>query len=429
MPQTVKCPKCAFEFSVEDVIGQQLKIEYEQKLNQELAKIESENKKKETEMSVREQALKKQEENVEKQVAERAKAETLRQQKELEKKVAERVKSDYEVQLQSEKERAADAEKRLQEFKKTQLENERLKRQLESQKQDIELEFEKKLAANEEEQRKKFSERLKAESEIISKREAERQEEQVQQLKKQLDDQKKLADEMRRKAEQGSQQLQGEIQELAIEQFLKTAFPIDQINEIKKGKNGADVVQIVRNVIGKDAGIILYESKNAQSFGGDWIEKLKAEAAESKADVLVLITKAMPKGKEYTELIDGVWVCPYREFQGTARVLREGLLRVSDAYASQDNKEGKAQQLYNYLTSPKFADQMQRVLTNFSEIKDGYEKEKTAMQKVWKKRDAQLDTIIKNLSESFTPIQVIAGSEIPLLGSPENELELLANEE
>lgn len=424
MQNTVRCPKCSHEFNVEDVLAQQVEKKYQEQYARDIEEIAQ----RRNALNEKEAELKQQTAELTLQVQAKADAEILRREKTLKAEAEKKAKQDYEERLTALKTNLEQSDKELKGLKKAEIENVQLKRQLESQRQDIELELEKKLAANEEELRKKFNEQLKSESEVISKREAERNEDRILQLQKQLDDQKKLAEEMRRKAEQNSQQLQGEIQELIIEEFLRETFPFDKISEVKKGQYGADVVQVVRNSIGNEAGTILYESKNTQNFGGDWIEKMKAEAAESKADVLVLVTKAMPKDKEHTEWLDGVWVCPFREFQGTARVLREGLLRVSDAYASQDNKEGKAQQLYNYLTSPKFADQMRRVLTNFEDLKDGYEKEKAAMQKIWKKRDTQLETVIKNLMESFTPIQVIAGSEIALLGSPEEELQELGAE-
>lgn len=424
MQNTVRCPKCSHEFNVEDVLAQQVEKKYQEQYARDIEEIAQRH----NALNEKEAELKQQTAELTLQVQAKADAEIQRREKTLKAEAEKKAKLDYAEQLTTLKTNLEQSDKELKGLKKAEIENVQLKRQLESQRQDIELELEKKLAANEEELRKKFNEQLKSESEVISKREAERNEDRILQLQKQLDDQKKLAEEMRRKAEQNSQQLQGEIQELIIEEFLRETFPFDKISEVKKGQYGADVVQVVRNSIGNEAGTILYESKNTQNFGGDWIEKMKAEAAESKADVLVLVTKAMPKDKEHTEWLDGVWVCPFREFQGTARVLREGLLRVSDAYASQDNKEGKAQQLYNYLTSPKFADQMRRVLTNFEDLKDGYEKEKAAMQKIWKKRDTQLETVIKNLMESFTPIQVIAGSEIALLGSPEEELQELGAE-
>ncbi|GHT16222.1 hypothetical protein FACS1894170_13650 [Planctomycetales bacterium] len=163
-------------------------------------------------------------------------------------------------------------------------------------------------------------------------------------------------------------------------------------------------------------------------FSKDWLEKMKTEAADAKADMLILVTKAMPKGVEHTEFMDGVWVCPLNEFQGTARILRDSLLRVSEAYSSQTNKEGKMHLLYDYLTNGKFVEQIKRVIDGFNELRSGYEKEKTAMQNIWKKRDRQLEMMQKNTTDFVTQIQVIAGSDVLQLEPPENELLTISQE-
>jgi len=424
----INCPVCKAEFDVEEVLGHQFEERYRQDYIRKSAELEKDYKRKESALAEKEAAVKEQAAAIDKQADDKAKAEIARREKIIAQQAAERIKSDYEVQVKSLTEAAADAEKRLQEHKKTQLDNERLKRQLESQRSDFELELEKKITASVDEQRKHFTERLKTESELIAKREAERNEERVAELQKQLADARKAAEDAVRKSEQRSQQLQGEIQELAIEEFLKTTFPYDQITEVKKGQYGADVVQIVRNSIGKDTGIMLYESKNTEAFNRDWIDKLKADAVEAKADVLIIVTKTMPKGIEHTVLMEGVWVCPVKEFQGTAMVLRESLIRLADAYSAQTNKEGKMQMLYDYLTNGKFVDQIKQVISDFNELRSGYEKEKQSMQKIWKKRDAQIEAMLKNTTSFVTEIQVIAGASLPRLDSPEDELLALGEE-
>ncbi len=417
MQNTVKCPKCHHEFNVDDVVARQVEEQIEKKYQERYAKDAEKLAAEQNALKKREALLNQQAAEQEKQIAEKTQAAVALREKEITKLAEEKVRTSFEVELKTEKERAAEAEKQLAEHKKTQIENERLKRQLETQKQDIELDWE-----------KKTNETLKIEREKIAKREAERNEEQLAELRRQLEDQKKLTAEMQRKQEQGSQQLQGEIQELAIEEFLKQAFPFDQVSEVKKGQFGADVTQIVRNSLGKEVGTILYESKNTQNFGGDWIEKLKTDGREAKADMLVIVTKAMPKDMEHTALKDGVWICPVNEFQGMAKVLREGLVRVGDAYASQNNKEGKATRLYDYLTSPKFKDQIERVLKTLRDLQEGYEKEKKSMMAIWKKRDSQLETIRSTFLDSWDPIERISGEEISMLGAPEDELLALGNE-
>ena len=191
---------------------------------------------------------------------------------------------------------------------------------------------------------------------------------QIKEYEKKLDDQKKLIEEMQRKAEQGSMQLQGEVQELALEEMLKTMFPIDDISGVAKGVKGADVIQTVRNRVGAKAGTILYESKRTKEFYMDWVTKLKSDAVLVKADVCVIVTQAMPNGIERIGAIDGVWICTYTDLKGLVMVLRDGILKISEAYGSQINKGDKMQMLYDYLMSNEFRLQLGAIIEGFTEL-------------------------------------------------------------
>ena len=407
----INCTNCGFELDVDDVLEKRIRQEEQQKFNARLAEAESGFKRKESELAQKESALKDQLAEFDKQVAEKTRMELARKEKEIIQREKENAKSLYEVQLKSLSEEAAESKKQLQGLKSAQIENERLKRQIDSQKQDFELEYEKKLSL-----------KLKEEAETISRKESERHESIILELKKQLEAQRTLAEEMKRKTEQGSQQLQGEVQELMIEEFLRTTFPSDVIEEIGKGKTGADVKQTVRNRFGTESGIIIYESKNTKDFSIAWIEKLKSDAEREKADISVLVTKTMPKNMEYLGLMNGVWVCSVPELKGLVVVLRESLVRLGAVRTSQTNKGEKMQMLYDYLTDGKFVEQIKRVVSGFNSLREGYQKEKEAMQKIWKKRDEQLDMMLRNTTDFVTQIQTIAGSSLPRLESPEEEL-------
>jgi hypothetical protein len=402
----INCPTCGAELDIEEAMGHRFEEKYQQQYRSRIA-----------ELAQKEAALKEQELAVEKRVADKTKEEVARREKEIAKQTEEKIKSNYEVQLKSQSEEAAELKKQLQESKTAQIENERLKRQIESQKQDFELEYEKRLSL-----------KLKEEAEAISKKETERHESKILELQKQLEDQRTLAEEMKRKAEQGSQQRQGEVQELMIEDFLRTTFPTDEVEEVSKGKSGADVKQTVRNRLGTVSGIILYESKNTKDFKNDWLEKLKSDAEQEKADIAVLVTKTMPKNMEYLGLMNGVWVCSISELKGLVTALRESLIRLSEVRTSQTNKGEKMQMLYDYLTDGKFVEQIRRVVSGFNTLREGYQKEKEAMQKIWKKRDEQLEMMLRNTSDFVTQIQTIAGSSLPRLESPEDELLALGSE-
>src|SRR5437763_1345226 len=179
----------------------------------------------------------------------------------------------------------------------------------------------------------------------------------LREMEKQLEDQKKLADEMKRKAEQGSMQLQGESQELALEDKLKGAFPFDLITEVGKGVRGADCIQTVRNSLGQECGSIIYESKRTQHFSADWIEKLKIDMRSQGADIAVIVSSVMPKDMECFGSKDGVWICSFSEVTALASVLRDGIIRLSNSIRNQQNKGDKMNLLYDYLTSHEFAEQ------------------------------------------------------------------------
>jgi len=425
----INCPSCGKELDVEEVLEKRIRHEEQQRFNAELAAKESEFKEKESALALQAAALKDRSAEIDKQVAEKTKTELARREKEIAKQAEEHIKSQYEVQLKSQSEETAELKKQVQESKAAQIENERLKRQMEQQKHANELELEKKLAQNDEQNRKLYGAQLKAEKESIAKQEAERQERKVLELEKKIKDQETLVDEMKRKAEQGSQQLQGEVQELMIEDFLRGTFPSDEIGEIKKGVSGADVKHIVRNRIGIESGIIIYESKNTKSFQNDWIDKLQSDAEQEKADIAVLVTKTMPKGMEYLGLINGVWVCSVSEFKGLVLALRENMIKLGEVRMAQTNKGDKMQMLYDYLTDVKFAEQIRRVVLGFKELQEGYEKEKKAQQKIWKKRDEQLEMMFRNTTDFVTQIQVIAGSSLLQLEASEDELLALGEPE
>ena len=427
-PTKISCTNCGFELVVEEVLEKRIRQEEEQKYNAKLAEAESHFKQKEIELAQKESALKDQQAEIDKQVAEKTKTELARKEKALLQQAEENAKIQYEVQLKSQLEATADLKKQLQKSQTAEIENERLKRQMEQQKHDNEVELQKKLTANDELHRQLFSEQLKAEKENIAKQAAERNEKQVAELQKQLADAKKAAEDAVRKAEQGSQQLQGEVQELQIEEFLKSTFPADEIVEVKKGISGADIKQIVRNRIGTESGIIIYESKNTKTFQSDWIEKLQSDAEQEKADIAVLVTRTMPKGMAHLEQVNGVWVCSVSEVKGLVLALRENLIKLSEVRLAQTNKGDKMQMLYDYLTDGKFAEQIQRVVLGFKDLQEGYEKEKRAQQKIWKKRDEQLEMMFRNTSDFITQIQVIAGTSLLQLEAPEDELLALSVE-
>ncbi|WP_240155229.1 DUF2130 domain-containing protein [Chitinophaga sp. Cy-1792] len=255
-------------------------------------------------------------------------------------------------------------------------------------------------------------------SELIRKEEAERNalkdtehQLRLRELEKQLEDQRKLAEEMKRRAEQGSMQLQGEVQELVLEEMLRHSFPFDEVNPVGKGVRGADCIQLVKNRFGQECGRIIYESKRTKEFTEGWIEKLKADMRSQGIDVAILVTQTMPRGMDKFGERDGIWICTFAEVKALAHVLRDGIIKVFSALNTQENKGDKMHMLYAYLTSGEFAEQWKAIREGFMSLKISIQKERDAMEKIWKAREKQLEKVLLNAAHIKGSIEGIAGSD------------------
>jgi len=293
--------------------------------------------------------------------------------------------------------------------------------QLKNKEAEMELQMQRKL----QEQRGEISEQIrKQEQEKNSVKETGHQL-RVKELEKQLDDQKKLAEEMKRKAEQGSMQLQGEVQELILEELLRSTFPFDVISEVGKGVRGADCVQTVRNQFGQECGKIIYESKRTKDFGGDWIEKLKKDMRSQGVDVAVIVSQCYPKGMDCFGEKDGVWICSFEEAKAVAYILRDGIVKLFNSNKSQENRGDKMQLLYSYLTSSEFSEQWKAIREGFMSMRQSIQQERIAMERLWKAREKQLEKVLLNAAWIRGSIEGIAGSDNIQLSLTDDEDGLL----
>jgi hypothetical protein len=412
----ITCPKCGHEFNVEDVLAQQIEEKYRNEMNASITKIQDDYARKENSLKQKEDELKQQQAEIDHTVAEKLKTESEKAAKQLKF----QIEQQYERQIKSLTEESETAKKEISDLKAAKIENEQLKRKLKDQEQDLSLKFEQKL-----------TEKLQQEAETIQKRESERVELKLKERDELINSLTKQVEEMRRKAEQGSMQMQGEVQEIAVEEILRTLFPVDLIEEVGKGIKGADVIHTVRNRTGVDCGKILYESKRTKSFVQDWIPKLKADALIVKADILVIISEALPDGIDKIGQKDGVWICTFNDFKGLVIVLRESLIKISAVYSSQTNKGEKMQMLYDYLTSNEFLFQVSAIVEGFTDLQESYYREKRAMERIWKEREKQLQKVLLNTNHFIGSVKGIAGTSIPQIkeiGPKDNILELPENE-
>ncbi len=264
------------------------------------------------------------------------------------------------------------------------------------------------------EAQQKLNEQLFIEKEKIQKLEQEKNELKISEKEKIISQLNEKLVEAQRKAEQGSQQLQGEVQELAIalEEFLKSTFPLDIVEEVKKGKKGADCLQIVNTEYNQNCGSIYYESKRTKNFQSSWVDKLKQDMRARQASIGVLVTETMPSGMDIMGQIDGIWVCSPKEFKSLSHVLRESLIKVSDALVSQDNKGDKMSLMYDYLTSEEFKNHIKDMTDAFIDMQNDLESEKRAMEALRKKREKQNQKVRMNLNLMYGSVKGIAGNSI-----------------
>lgn len=385
MATAIKCPHCGTQFEPNDAIRE----EVEKELRTKAADWQ---KKKNEEYQLKLDEEKK------------------RLQQSLEENIRKNIAADFENKLRLLEQNNKDTEEKLKQARQQQLEFMKKEQELKNREAELELSVQKKL----QEEREKLSVEIrKLEEQRIAARETEFQL-RLKEMEEKLEAQKKLADEMKRKAEQGSMQLQGEAQELALEEMLKAAFPFDAITEVGKGVRGADCLQIVRNNFGQECGKIIYESKRTTAFAADWIEKLKADLRSQGADMAVIVTKTMPKDMDSFGFRDGVWICSFAEVKALAAVLRDGVIRVFSASKSQENRGDKMHLLYNYLTSREFAEQWQAIREGFMSMKLSIQKERDAMEKLWKAREKQLEKVLLNAAHVRGSIEGISGTDVDL---------------
>jgi hypothetical protein len=401
---TVKCPNCKTEFQLGDAISAEIEGKIKARYVERFNKDQKELVEKEKQIELQLEQVKKQQEDQDKIIFEKVKLQRAILEQEAIKKAA----SEMHLQIEMMNKELLEKDKKLKDSQVKELEFLLKEKELKNKEEEFEITLQKKLQA----ERELFAEQIKKqELEKNSIREKDHQM-QMMELKKQLEDQKKLTEEMVRKQGQGSMQMQGEIHELVLEELLKSTFPFDTIDEVGKGVKGADAIHNVKNPLGQLCGKIIYESKNTKAFGGDWIDKLKHDMRATQADIAVIVTETMPKDMERFGMKDGVWICSFTEIKSLAFVLRDSLIKIYAAQASQENRGDKMNLLYSYLTGTEFRQQIEAIVEGFSELQYGIQKEKNSMQKIWKEREKQLEKVLLNTTNFYGSVKGIAGNAI-----------------
>ncbi len=389
----ITCPECKHEFSPD----QSLKHQLDHLMQEERTALATSFSEKETALNKEKEELNKKATAIDQLVSERLIAEKSKLKTELEKKV----RGDVSTELDGLRKELEEKQVKLNKAKELELEMERIKRETKEREDAIKLKYEKELNA----------ERSKIETAIVD-REAERNEMKLAERDKQLNDLRKQLDEMKRKAEQGSMQTQGEVQELALEQLLTDLFKFDSVQEVPKGQNGADTIHVVRTQYGQECGIIAYESKRTKNFSEGWITKLKDDMLEHGANHGILVTEAMPKDMPTFGLRNGVWICTFKEVAGLAAAIRQICITQANIKATEFNRAEKIQALYNYLMSSEFKQRVEAIIETASEMRETIDKQRKSMLASWKKQENGVDQMSFLMTDIVGSIDGISGNAL-----------------
>lgn len=399
---TIKCPECGHEFDISDVLYNQvehdLKKQYDARLKQAQDKFRQESQQLEQERAALAMAREEQREAVDQAVREGLKKE----RRALSDKLTAEIREEESARLKDLQEELQKKSEQVKEFHRAQAEIERLKREMGEARSKAEADAQRKL-----------NELLGAEKEKIRKTEEERQslkirdkDHVIQRLNEQLKD-------MQRKAEQGSMQVQGEVLELAIEEWLAGAYPLDNIDEIKKGARGGDCIQTIHTRSASHCGKIYYESKRTKAFQPSWIEKFKKDIREKGVNIGVLVTESMPADMPQMGQKDGIWICTFADLPSLSHVLRDSLITIHRVLAQQDNRGDKMSLVYDFVTSDEFRLQVEAIVEGFTQMQSDLETEKRAMARIWKQREKQIDKVLLNTTNMYGSIKGIAGNAVP----------------
>lgn len=401
---TIICPNCKTEIKLTESLAAPLiestRRDYEKRLAQKDADVA----KRDAALREREEALSNAQQTIDDQVAEKLKLERGRIALEEAKKAKLVLQTDIDQKTQA----LADLQEvvnqqntKLADAQKAQADLLRKQRELDDAKREVELTVEKRvqegLATTREQAKKEAEESLKLK--VLEK------EQTIASMGKQIE-------ELRRKVEQGSQQLQGEVQELELEALLVAKFPRDTIEPVPKGEHGADALQHVVGPSGQPCGTIIWESKRTKNWSDGWLTKLREDQRTAKAEIAVIVSQSLPKGVETFGLVDNVWITHPKTVIPVAITLRHTLIEVTSARQASEGQQTKTEMIYQYLTGPRFRHRVEAIVEAFSSMQEDLDKEKKAIIKQWAKREEQIDRVMQATAGMYGDLQGIAGKTI-----------------
>jgi hypothetical protein len=400
MTETIVCPKCSYEIEVTEVLAAQLRAQLQAEFTQTLKAKEHEYAQRESNISKQQAALLQQQAAIDAEIATRLK----RERDKLCQDLLAKAKEEVAVDLQTAQSELTEIRTKLRQAQTQELELRKEKRQLEEQKAALDLEVIRRVDAEITKVRDTAREEVLKERQL---KEAEK-DQQIAGMLRQID-------ELKRKAEQGSQQLQGEVQEIDLEESLRRAFPLDDVAAVSKGVFGADVSQAVRDRVVGDCGCILWESKRTKKWNSEWLAKLRDDQRSAKAQIAILVSDQLPPEVQSFGIVEGVWITNRACAINLAVALRAGLIQLAASRRALEGQQGKMEILYNYLSSDQFKQRIEGIVEPFMTLREQLESEKRTTYTRWASREKQLDRALASTCGLYGDLGGIIGQTLPTI--------------
>ena len=401
---TIICPSCKTEIKLTESLAAPLIESTRRDYEKRLAQKDTDFARREAGILEREEAIAKAKEQLDEQVAEKvslergriaadeAKKAKLALQTDLDQKAKEL--SDLQALMQEREVKLAEAQKVQAELLRKQRELDDAKRELDLT---VETRIQEGLAVTREQAKKEAEEGLKLK---------------VMEAEQTIASMQKQIEELKRRAEQGSQQLQGEVQELELESLLRAKFPRDTIEPVPKGEHGGDALQRVVGPSGQPCGTIIWESKRTKNWSDGWLAKLREDQRAAKAEIAVIVSQSLPKEIETFGVVDNVWITHPKTVLPLAHTLRHTLIEVGCARQASEGQQTKTEMIYKYLTGPRFRHRVEAIVEAFSTMQEDLDKERKAIVKQWAKREEQIERVMQATAGMYGDLQGIAGKTI-----------------
>jgi hypothetical protein len=420
---TVTCPSCSTEIKLTESLAAPLIRAAREEYEARIARKDAEIGRRESDLKGKLAALEEQKESLDQQVAARVQAE----REAIAADEAKKAKAAAATELESKAQEVTTLQERLDQqneklaaAQKEQAELLRKQRELDDAKRELDLTVETRV----QESLAAVRQKAKTEAEEALRLKVTEKEEQIASMQRQID-------ELRRKSEQGSQQLQGEALELALETMLRARFPHDLIEPVGKGECGGDVLQRVNTPTSHACGTVLWETKRAKNWSEAWLAKLRADQRTAGAAIAIMVSTALPKEVETFAFVDGIWVTDFRSAIPLAFALRHSLVEIATARQAHEGQETKMELVYQYLTGPKFRHRVEAIVEKFSDMHADLNRERKTMTRLWAKREAQIQGVIESTVGMYGDLQGIAGQalqeieglDVPLLEGPDDDIQ------